>query len=287
MLSPSAQTNISAISTMTATRSGVRAPYVRKGGKLPVRDVTIELLKMHNIRSAEDRHAYEANNHNTPIIEQIKLQYPEQWNAMEGTESKIRAKVGNIITEQFRKNKIAIEQLIEIVAEHAGNNTEQQPEIVVEPEVVVQEEMIVEQEEIIVDTPVPNVIEEYNEPPVIHDIASSIRQVENVGEGMITRLEYAAENATARTLSNIDAKTQELNEKMIASYRELTGELKETIHSYKKKIAKMMDAKILELDNVGVTIEHRVEVSVPVCISITGVVSTIVVFATIGFFMVV
>ena len=284
MLSPSAQTNISAISTMTATRSGVRAPYVRKGGKLPVRDVTIELLKLHNIRSAEDRHTYEANNQNIPIIEQIKLQYPAQWNAMEGTESKIRAKVGNIITEQFRKNKIAIEQLIEIVAEHAGNNTDQQPEIVVEPEVVVQEEMIVVQEETL-DTPVPNVIEEYNEPPVIHDIASSIRQVEDIGEGMIARLEYAAENASARTLSNIDAKTQELNEKMIASYRELTGELKETIHSYKKKIAKMMDTKILELDNVVVTIEHRVEVPAPVCISITGVVSTIAVFATIGLFM--
>jgi hypothetical protein len=66
----------------------------------------------------------------------------------------------------------------------------------------------------------------------------------------------------------------------------LTGELKETIHSYKKKIAKMMDAKIVELDNVVVSIEHRVEVSAPVYINISGVVSTVVVFATLGFFMV-
>ena len=91
MLSPSAQTNISAISTMTAPRSGVRAPYVRKVRKLPLRDVIIQWLETNNIRSAVDRITYESNIHNIPIIEQIKLQYPEQWNAMEGTESKIRA----------------------------------------------------------------------------------------------------------------------------------------------------------------------------------------------------
>jgi hypothetical protein len=275
MLSPSAQTNFSTISTMTASRSGVRAPSARKG-RLPLRNSTLQFLETNNIRSVEDRIAYEANIHNNPVIDQIKMLYPEQWNAMEGTESKIRTKVRNIMNDQFRKNKIVIKQLIGIVAEHASNNTEQQPEIVVEPE----QEVVVVQEEIEVNNGVNEVVL----PDAIPEITPD-KNIQEVADGMIARLEYAAEIASSRTLSNIDDRTQELNTQMITSYRELTSELKDTIHSYKKKIAKMMDAKILELDHVVVTIEHRVEVPTPACISISGVVSTVAVFATLGFFM--
>ena len=86
--------------------------------------------------------------------------------------------------------------------------------------------------------------------------------IQEIRNGIIDHMvDHVAERAIDHALSDIDAKTQELYAQMVSAYRELTLELKETIHSYKKKMTKMLDAKIQELNEIQPTVmvmvEHR------------------------------
>ena len=97
------------------------------------------------------------------------------------------------------------------------------------------------------------------QPPVMNPRNIDIQEIRN---GIIDHMvDHVAERAIDRALSDIDAKTQELHAQMVSAYRDLTLELKDTIHSYKKKMTKMMDAKIQELNEIQPTVvvmvEHR------------------------------
>jgi hypothetical protein len=295
----SAQSNMSSISGMS-NLNNVRVPGGGKGRKSPLFDATTIILVRNQIRNAEDRRIYESNARNIKIIDQIKEAYPAQWNATADTEREIRKKVSLLITQRLAKYKA--QDLIREISEQVNNATEQASETPVSD---IQEEVYeipirVAEEDATLPVvaeehaTLPVVAEEHATLPVVNhpvvvdrtpDVVSMKQHLEDVSEGLITRMEYAVENISSRTFADIDSKTQELNEQMAASYRELTGELKETIRTYKKKISKMMEAKIAELEGANATIHHIVEVPEPARIGVKHFVSPIIVFATICYYM--